>query len=203
MLILEIFWGRGHTSEPAPCRLILSLEHGKQNLWWGTDGHWTKCVSSKRSWHNVHLSVAVLAAAAAAAAAADAFVSGTEGGTCGNVGAAASIGVPGATPSGPPPPGADAFKALPPLVPLAAGPPTPPGPLTLGPLTPGTPAPGAPPPLASLDVTVVELTWRLPDDLRPLDEPPTKRDLLKKKKDGKSTNLLQAIKNSVRRSQGK
>lgn len=170
---------------------MLSLEHGKQNLWWGTDGHWTKCVSSNRSWHSVHLSVAVLAAAAAAAAA---LFIGTEGGTCGNVGVVASIGVPGATPSGPPPTGTDAFKAFPPLVPLAAGPPTPPGPLT-----PGTPAPGVPPPLASLDVTVVELTWRLPDDLRPLDEPPTKCDLLKtKKKDGKSTNLLQATKTRVR-----
>lgn len=169
------------TSAPAPCRLMLSLEHGKQNLWVGTDGHWTKCVSSNRSWHSVHFSVAVLAAAAAAAAAADALVSGT----CGNVGAEASMGVPGATPSGPPPlTGTDAFSALPAPVPFAAGPPTP-----LGPLTPGTPAPGALPPFASLDVTVVELTCRLPDDLRPLDEPPTKRDLLKKKKDDKSTKL--------------
>jgi len=146
------------TSEPAPCRLMLSLEQGKQNLWWGTDGHWTKCVSSNRSWHSVHLSVAVLAAAAAAAAAADAFVSGMEGGTCGNVGVVPSIGVPGATPSEPPPTGTDAFKEFPPPLPLAVGPLTPPGPLTPGPLTPGTPEPGAPPPLASLEVTVVELT---------------------------------------------
>lgn len=42
------------TSCPAPCRLILSLLQGKQNLWWGTDGHWTKCVSSNLSWHKVH-----------------------------------------------------------------------------------------------------------------------------------------------------
>lgn len=45
-----------YTSEPAPCRLMLSREHGKQNLWCGMDGHWTKCVSSRRSWHRVHLS---------------------------------------------------------------------------------------------------------------------------------------------------
>lgn len=39
------------------CRLILSRLHGKQNLWWFTDGHCTKWVSSSRSWHNVHFSV--------------------------------------------------------------------------------------------------------------------------------------------------
>lgn len=39
------------------CRLMLSRLHGKQNLWWFTDGHCTKCVSSRRSWHNVHFSV--------------------------------------------------------------------------------------------------------------------------------------------------
>lgn len=39
------------------CRLMLSLLHGKQNLWWFTDGHCTKCVSSNRSWHNVHFNV--------------------------------------------------------------------------------------------------------------------------------------------------
>lgn len=39
------------------CRLMLSRLHGKQNLWWLTDGHWTKCVSSRRSWHIVHFSV--------------------------------------------------------------------------------------------------------------------------------------------------
>lgn len=133
-------------------------------------------MSSNRSWHSVHLSVAVLVAAAAAAAAADALVNGiVEGGTSGTVGAPPSIGVPGA-PSGPPPAGADAaFSA-----------PTPPAPLVVGPLPPapppGAPAPADPlPPLASLDVTVVELTCRLPEDLRPLAEPPTKRDLLKKK----------------------
>lgn len=32
---------------------MLSREHGKQNLCDGTDGHWTKCVSSRRSWHRV------------------------------------------------------------------------------------------------------------------------------------------------------
>lgn len=42
-----------YTSPVAPCCFMLSLEHGKQNLWEGTDGHWTKCVSSKRSWHSV------------------------------------------------------------------------------------------------------------------------------------------------------
>ncbi len=36
---------------------MLSLLHGKQNLWWFTDGHCTKCVSSNRSWHNVHFNV--------------------------------------------------------------------------------------------------------------------------------------------------
>lgn len=30
-------------------RLMLSRLHGKQNLWWATDGHCTKWVSSKRS----------------------------------------------------------------------------------------------------------------------------------------------------------
>lgn len=39
------------------CLLMLSLLHGKQNLWWLTDGHCTKCVSSSRSWHSVHFSV--------------------------------------------------------------------------------------------------------------------------------------------------
>lgn len=42
-----------YTSPVAPCCFMLSLEHGKQNLCEGTDGHWTKCVSSKRSWHSV------------------------------------------------------------------------------------------------------------------------------------------------------
>lgn len=36
---------------------MLSRLHGKQNLWWLTDGHCTKCVSSKRSWHSVHFNV--------------------------------------------------------------------------------------------------------------------------------------------------
>lgn len=65
----NILW-RGNkifTSDPAPCRLILSLLHGKQNLWLGTDGHCTKWVSSSRSWQMVHFKVAVAAAAAAAA----------------------------------------------------------------------------------------------------------------------------------------
>lgn len=35
------------------CRLMLSRLHGKQNLWWATDGHWTKWVSSNRSWQIV------------------------------------------------------------------------------------------------------------------------------------------------------
>lgn len=42
-----------YTSPVAPCCLMLSHEQGKQNLWEGTDGHWTKCVSSSRSWHRV------------------------------------------------------------------------------------------------------------------------------------------------------
>lgn len=53
------------TSDPAPCRLMLSLLHGKQNLWCGTEGHCTKCVSSKRSWHNVHFKVAAVVAGVA------------------------------------------------------------------------------------------------------------------------------------------
>lgn len=36
---------------------MLSRLQGKQNLWWLTDGHCTKCVSSSRSWHSVHLRV--------------------------------------------------------------------------------------------------------------------------------------------------
>lgn len=32
---------------------MLSRLHGKQNLWWATDGHWTKWVSSNRSWQIV------------------------------------------------------------------------------------------------------------------------------------------------------
>jgi hypothetical protein len=112
------------TSDPAPCLLILSLEHGKQNLWWGTEGHWTKCVSSSRSWHSVHLSVVVLGTA------------------------------PGAPVLAPPPGLAPVSPALP----------------------VGVPAPSAPedtplPLLLSLDVTVVELTWRLPDDRRELVDP--------------------------------
>ena len=55
-------------SDPAPCRLMLSREQGKQNLWGNTDGHWTKWVSSSRSWHRVHLSVAVVVWKAAAPA---------------------------------------------------------------------------------------------------------------------------------------
>lgn len=35
------------------CLLMLSRLHGKQNLWWATDGHWTKWVSSSRSWQIV------------------------------------------------------------------------------------------------------------------------------------------------------
>lgn len=46
-----------YTSLPlaAPWDLMLSLEQGKQNLWLGTDGHWTKWVSSSRSLQSVHL----------------------------------------------------------------------------------------------------------------------------------------------------
>lgn len=45
----------GLTSVPAPCRLIESLEQGKQNLWCRTEGHCTKWVSSRRSVQMVHL----------------------------------------------------------------------------------------------------------------------------------------------------
>lgn len=107
------------TSDPAPWRLMLSRLQGKQNLCCGTEGHCTKCVSSRRSWHKVHLSVAVL----------------------------------------PPPVDGPPEEAGPTLGP-------PPAPATAS----GVPAP--PPPSASLDVvTVVELTWRLPDDLRPPADP--------------------------------
>ena len=112
------------TSDPAPCLLILSLEQGKQNLWWGTEGHWTKCVSSSRSWHRVHLSVVVL---------------GT---------------VPGAPLLAPPTGLAPVSPALPVGVPVPSPPDDTPLPLLL-----------------SLDVTVVELTWRLPDDRRELVDP--------------------------------
>ena len=44
-----------YTSWPTPCLLMLSFEQGKQNLCSGMDGHCTKCVSSRRSVHNVHL----------------------------------------------------------------------------------------------------------------------------------------------------
>lgn len=36
---------------------MLSPLQGKQNLWWLTDGHCTKCVSSSLSWHNVHFKI--------------------------------------------------------------------------------------------------------------------------------------------------
>lgn len=50
-----------YTSPVAPCALMLSLEQGKQNLWLGTDGHCTKCVSSKRSWQMVQHRAPLLA----------------------------------------------------------------------------------------------------------------------------------------------
>lgn len=43
-------------------RLMLSLLHGKQNLWWLTDGHCTKWVSSSLSWQIVHFNVGLGAA---------------------------------------------------------------------------------------------------------------------------------------------
>lgn len=42
-----------YTSPLAPCCLMLCREQGKQNLWDGTEGHCTKWVSSRRSWHRV------------------------------------------------------------------------------------------------------------------------------------------------------
>jgi len=48
-----------YTSEQTPCRLMLSREQGKQNLWCPLDGHCTKWVSSRRSWQSVHLSSAL------------------------------------------------------------------------------------------------------------------------------------------------
>ena len=41
---------------------MLSLLHGKQNLWWLTDGHCTKWVSSSLSWQIVHFNVGLGAA---------------------------------------------------------------------------------------------------------------------------------------------
>lgn len=49
-----------YTSLPAPWSLILSREQGKQNLCSGTDGHWTKCVSSRRWLQIVHFRDSVL-----------------------------------------------------------------------------------------------------------------------------------------------
>lgn len=49
-----------YTSDPAPCILMLFLEHGKQNLCSLIDGHCTKCVSSRRSWQSVHFKVSEL-----------------------------------------------------------------------------------------------------------------------------------------------
>lgn len=43
-----------------------SREQGKQNLWCGWLGHCTKCVSSSRSWHSVHLSSGAGGSASAA-----------------------------------------------------------------------------------------------------------------------------------------
>lgn len=177
---------------------MLSRLQGKQNLWWFTDGHWTKWVSSRRSWQIVHLSVGL-----------------------GGVGFPVlppPVDVPVA-PAGPPaplpplPPPADPFapEALllfPGLTPSTATPPdgdwpteeplfTPPGPpepLACPPTAPagpvfggGPPAPGSPIgfvplvfaalaacALASVEVTVVLDTCLEPDDRRPLDEPSMK-----------------------------
>lgn len=53
-----------YTSLPlaAPCDLMLSREHGKQNLWFGTEGHCTKWVSSSRSLQRVHFKGGAVAA---------------------------------------------------------------------------------------------------------------------------------------------
>lgn len=48
------------------CFLIASFEQGKQNLWWFTDGHCTKWVSSMRSLQFVQRMILSTAAAAAA-----------------------------------------------------------------------------------------------------------------------------------------
>lgn len=66
--------------EKNTCRLMLSRLHGKQNLWWLTDGHWTKCVSSRRSWHSVHFNVGFGAGVGPAATAVNAIPSGGGGG---------------------------------------------------------------------------------------------------------------------------
>uniref|UniRef100_A0A182V4P8 Uncharacterized protein n=1 Tax=Anopheles merus TaxID=30066 RepID=A0A182V4P8_ANOME len=99
-----------YTSAPEPCWC------GKQNLWCPTDGHCTKCVSSSRSWHRVHLSVG--------------FGAGAGGGPPVPGGAllAPEPGGGGGSPPGPPLPGG------PPAPPLPGGPPLP---LPGGPALPG------------------------------------------------------------------
>lgn len=62
------------------CRLMLSRLHGKQNLWWLTDGHCTKCVSSRRSWQIVHFNVGFGAVVGPAVPVADADCSPSTGG---------------------------------------------------------------------------------------------------------------------------
>lgn len=42
-----------YTLSPAPWSRMLFLLQGKQNLWFFVDGHWTKCVSSRRCWHRL------------------------------------------------------------------------------------------------------------------------------------------------------
>lgn len=168
---------------------MLSRLQGKQNLWWLTDGHCTKCVSSSRSWHNVHLSVAFCAAAAAfdadappVAAAFAAFMPPLAGPLL-------------LLPPGPPPLLLPPTFASPPLAPGGSGPLLPPAlpPLPLLTLT----APlllALPPPtllplpgptcgvFAGLDctselVTVVLETWREPEERRPDDEPAVMKEL--------------------------
>lgn len=110
---------------------MLSREHGKQNLCSCTEGHCTKCVSSSRSWHRVHLRVAAAAAGAAAGAAPAAELAG-------------GVWLD------------EEFESD--AEPLPR------------------PGSGTPFATASLELTVVELTCRLPDDLRPLDEPASTRE---------------------------
>lgn len=164
---------------------MLSRLQGKQNLWWFTEGHCTKCVSSSRSWQIVHFSVGF--------------------GGVGLPPLAAPVEVPVAA-AGPLPPlvpfAPGVLLLLPGLTPSAAaegdwltdpllgplGPPDPPF-ACPGAEPPGfgggPPAPGSPMglvpfvllaafaacALASVDVTVVLETCREPDDRRPLEDP--------------------------------
>lgn len=124
--------------------MLLRLQ-GKQNLWWLTEGHWTKCVSSSRSWHNVHFNVG--------------FGVGADDGPV--------VLLPPPTP--PPPTLADVGMPSMESGPLLTPPPPTPPPLPM--LTGGSPPTDCWDCCASVEVTVVLDTWREPEERRPLDDP--------------------------------